>query len=147
MKEAVVAECRRVIRERISNLKSQMSELVNDAANDSKSTAGDKHETSRAMMQLEQEKLGTQLKILEEQQRQLEQIPIQNNSAKVSNGSLVETDRGWIFIGAALGKISVNKKDVICISQQSPLGKLLFIQETGSNVSLNNLKYQIISIE
>ncbi|MCK6640517.1 MAG: hypothetical protein L6Q81_10540 [Bacteroidia bacterium] len=147
MKEAVVAECRRVIHERISNLKSQMSELVNDAANDSKSTAGDKHETSRAMMQLEQEKLGAQLKILEEQQRQLEHIPLKNNSGKVSNGSLVETDRGWIFIGAALGKISVNNKDVICISQQSPLGKLLFIQETGSNVSLNNLKYQIISIE
>lgn len=147
MKEAVVAECRRVINERISNLKSQMAELVNDAANDSKSTAGDKHETSRAMMQLEQEKLGAQLKILEEQQRQLEQIPVQNNSGKVSNGSLVETDRGWIFIGAAVGKISANKKDVICISQQSPLGKLLFIQETGTNVSLNKLKYQILSIE
>lgn len=147
MKEAVVAECRRVIRERISNLKSQMAELVNDAANDSKSTAGDKHETSRAMMQLEQEKLGAQLKILEEQQRQLDQHPVQANRGKVNNGSLVETDRGLIFIGAALGKISVNKKEVICISQQSPLGKLLFAQEAGSNVSLNNIKYQVLSIQ
>lgn len=147
MKEVVVAECRRVIHERISDLKSQMAELVNDAANDSKSTAGDKHETSRAMMQLEQEKLGAQLKILEEQQRQLDQIPLQNNSGKVNNGSLVETDRGWIFIGAALGKINVNNKEVICISQQSPLGKLLFVQDSGSIVSLNNVKYQILSIE
>lgn len=147
MKEFVVAECRRVIHERISNLKSQMAELVNDAANDSKSTAGDKHETSRAMMQLEQEKLGAQLKILEEQQRQLDQIPLQNNSGKVNNGSLVETNRGWIFIGAALGKINVNNKEVICISQQSPLGKLLFVQDRGSIVSLNNIKYQILSIE
>ena len=147
MKEVVVAECRRVIHERISNLKSQMAELVNDAANDSKSTAGDKHETSRAMMQLEQEKLGAQLKILEEQQRQLDQIPLQNNSGKVNNGSLVETNRGWIFIGAALGKINVNNKEVICISQQSPLGKLLFVQDRGSIVSLNNIKYQILSIE
>lgn len=147
MKEVVVAECRRVIHERISNLKSQMAELVNDAANDSKSTAGDKHETSRAMMQLEQEKLGAQLKILEEQQRQLDQIPLQNNSGKVNNGSLVETDRGLIFIGAALGKINVNNKEVICISQQSPLGKLLFVQDSGSIVSLNNVKYQILSIE
>ena len=147
MKEVVVADCRRVIHERISNLKSQMVELVNDAANDSKSTAGDKHETSRAMMQLEQEKLGAQLKILEEQQRQLEQLPAQNSSGKVNNGSLVETDRGWIFIGAALGKINVNNKEVICISQQSPLGKLLFVQDSGSIVSLNNVKYQILSIE
>lgn len=147
MKEVVVAECRRVIHERISDLKSQMAELVNDAANDSKSTAGDKHETSRAMMQLEQKKLGAQLKILEEQQRQLDQIPLQNNSGKVNNGSLVETDRGWIFIGAALGKINVNNKEVICISQQSPLGKLLFVQDSGSIVSLNNVKYQILSIE
>ena len=147
MKEVVVAECRRVIHERISNLKSQMVELVNDAANDSKSTAGDKHETSRAMMQLEQEKLGAQLKILEEQQRQLEQLPAQNSSGKVNNGSLVETDRGWIFIGAALGKINVNDKEVICISQQSPLGKLLFVQDSGSIVSLHNVKYQILSIQ
>jgi transcription elongation GreA/GreB family factor len=147
VKEKVVAECRRVIQERIANLKSQMAELVNDAANDSKSTAGDKHETSRAMMQLEQEKLGGQLKILEEQQRQLDQLPLQKNKGKVSSGSLVETDRGWIFIGAALGKISVNQKDVICISQQSPLGKLLFAQDAGSNISLNNIKYQILSIQ
>ncbi len=147
MKESVVTECRRVIHDRITNLKSQMSELVNDAANDSKSTAGDKHETSRAMMQLEQEKLGAQLKILEEQLRQLDQLPLQNNSGKVSNGSLVETDRGWIFIGVALGKLNTEGADVICITNQSPLGKLLTGKSSGDSVSLNNIKYSILSVQ
>lgn len=146
MKEVVLAECRRVIHERISNLKSQMSELVNDAANDSKSTAGDKHETSRAMMQLEQEKLGAQLKILEEQQRQLEQIPIQNNSAKVSNGSLVETDRGYIFIGAALGKLNLDGIAIICVSPVSPLAKQVIGKNEGESVIVNQLNYQIRKI-
>lgn len=124
-----------------------MEELVRDAANDSKSTAGDKHETSRAMMQLEQEKLGSQLRILEEQQQQLALISQLQQSPKIINGSLIETDRGNIFIGVALGKLNAGGQDVICITNQSPLGKLLTGKSSGESVSLNTIKYTILSVQ
>ncbi len=147
MREKIISLCAAVISERIAGIKLQMEELVRDAANDSKSTAGDKHETSRAMMQLEQEKLGSQLRILEEQQQQLALISQLQQSTKITNGSLIETDRGNIFIGVALGKLNADGQDVICITNQSPLGKLLTGKSSGDSVSLNNIKYSILSVQ
>lgn len=147
MREKIISLCAAVIAERITGIKLQMEELVRDAANDSKSTAGDKHETSRAMMQLEQEKLGSQLRILEEQQQQLALISQLQQSPKIINGSLIETDRGNIFIGVALGKLNAGGQDVICITNQSPLGKLLTGKSSGESVSLNTIKYTILSVQ
>jgi hypothetical protein len=147
VREKIISLCAAVIAERITGIKLQMEELVRDAANDSKSTAGDKHETSRAMMQLEQEKLGSQLRILEEQQQQLALISQLQQSPKITNGSLIQTDRGHIFIGIALGKLNAGGQDVICITNQSPLGKLLTGKSSGDSVSLNNIKYSILSVQ
>jgi transcription elongation GreA/GreB family factor len=147
VREKIISLCAAVIAERITGIKLQMEELVRDAANDSKSTAGDKHETSRAMMQLEQEKLGSQLRILEEQQQQLALISQLQQSPKIINGSLIETDRGNIFIGVALGKLNAGGQDVICITNQSPLGKLLTGKSSGESVSLNTIKYTILSVQ
>jgi hypothetical protein len=60
-KTHLLAHCIAQVDASIADIKKQMSELVTEAANDSKSTAGDKHETERAMMQLTQEQLGKQL--------------------------------------------------------------------------------------
>jgi transcription elongation GreA/GreB family factor len=147
VREKIISLCAAVISERIAGIKLQMEELVRDAANDSKSTAGDKHETSRAMMQLEQEKLGSQLRILEDQQQQLALISQLQQSPKIINGSLIETDRGNIFIGVALGKLNAGGQDVICITNQSPLGKLLTGKSSGDSVSLNTIKYTILSVQ
>ena len=57
----LLAHCIALVDASIADIKKQMSELVTEAQNDSKSTAGDKHETARAMMQLAQEQLGKQL--------------------------------------------------------------------------------------
>jgi hypothetical protein len=51
MKAEVHHACCKILAERIQSLRQQLHELVEGAKNDSKSTAGDKHETARAMMQ------------------------------------------------------------------------------------------------
>lgn len=50
----------RKVEERIQHLQLALDDAMQATADDSKSTAGDKHETSRAMAHLEQEKLGSQ---------------------------------------------------------------------------------------
>lgn len=147
MKQKVHSACLGLISDRISSLKQQLHDLIEGAKNDSKSTAGDKHETARAMMQIEQEKLGNQLKILETQQQFLQRLDPNVHPEKISNGSLVQTDKGWIYVSIPLGKISVDDVDVMCISPQSPLGVKMMGKKTGEQIVVNDNAYKIVNWE
>ncbi len=49
------------VEKRSANLQDSLNDALDSTANETKSTAGDKHETGRAMAQLEQEKIGSQI--------------------------------------------------------------------------------------
>jgi transcription elongation GreA/GreB family factor len=146
MKQKVHDTCCRQLSERIQSLKSQLSELIDGAKNDSKSTAGDKHETARAMMQIEQEKLTNQLNLLLTQEQVLNRIDSSAKHELVSNGALVKTDQGCIYISIPLGRIAVGESFVMCISAQSPLGAKLVGKQNGDAVEFNGTAYRIETI-
>jgi len=146
LKTASIEVCRQVLERRTFDLKEQMQELSEAAAMDSKSTAGDKHETSRAMVQLEQERTGQQLRNAEQQLAEFLKIDFQKNISLVSPGSLVQTDKGIFFIALALGKLQVEAQAVFVISIQSPLGKAFAGFKEKDTVIFNGVSYQIIGI-
>ena len=146
MKLKVHTECGRILSERIHSLRQQLHELVEGAKNDSKSTAGDKHETARAMMQIEQEKLANQLNLLLQQEQMLNRIDPKSKSEVVANGSLVKTNLGWIYLSIPLGKIIVEGESVMCLSVQSPLGLQLVGKRVGDSVKLNQMEYKLLGI-
>ncbi len=111
-------------------------ELEEGAQNDSKSSAGDKHETARAMVQIEQEKIGRQVQDLLIQKTQLEK-----------GGSLIKTDRGYLFLSVPLGKIMVENTSVTVISPQSPLGKKLQGLKAGEKTDINDISYSVEEIQ
>ncbi len=78
-KQKIYAHCCNLLDEKIRSLKSSLQELEEGSVNDTKSSAGDKHQTARAMMQIEQEKLGKQLNEVFEQKSVLEKIDITIN--------------------------------------------------------------------
>ncbi len=142
-KKQIVIACERILQQKLEELNNALS-IVNEAANnETKSTAGDKHETAKAMMQLEQEKLGHQIKLINAQINELTKIDVTKTHIKVSNGSLILTNNGLLFIGLGLGKISVYQETIFTISLQSPLAKLLLNKKVGETVKLNNLNYTI----
>jgi len=102
--------------------------------NETKSTAGDKHETGRAMIQLEIERLGVQLSKAVSLKEKLAQIDIQQIRNKVELGSLIITDQENYFISIGHGKLVIDNEDYYCISMASPIGELLIDQEVGSSV-------------
>lgn len=145
--KTVVAEAfRQVLERRVLDLKEQMQTLSESAAMDSKSTAGDKHETSRAMVQLEQERTGKQLKEAGQQLSEFLKIDFQKSNALVSPGSLVQTDKGLFFIALALGKLQVEGQPVFSISIQSPLGKAFAGARQKDTVIFNGVSYQMIAV-
>lgn len=143
LKPEVYRACCLLLADRIASLKQQLHELVEGAKNDSKSTAGDKHETARAMMQIEQEKLSNQLSLLRTQEQTLQRIDPEAKSEAVVNGSLVKTNRGWIYVSIPLGKITVQGEDVMCLSAQSPLGQQLMGKKAEERVKVNGTEFVV----
>jgi len=114
---------------------------------ESKSTAGDKHETGRAMIHLEQEKLYQQLTEAQQLLTELEQIKPEQTFETVMKGALVKTDRTTFYIAVGLGKISVGGKDFFVISSQSPIGKQMLGKRSGEHFNMNGTEYAITSVE
>ena len=65
IKEKLFFHCKNYLQKRKNLLEQRKNELQLALTSENKSSAGDKHETGRAMIQIEREKLGNQLLALE----------------------------------------------------------------------------------
>mgnify|MGYP000895091918 CR=1 FL=1 len=113
--------------------------------NETKSSMGDKYETTREMVQQEINNLQIQLNENVRAKNSLKFINITPHQI-IGSGSLVETERGLFFIAVSLGEISVEKKKIFIISPESPLAKVLIGKKKGDEISLNNLKQSILNV-
>ncbi|MCL9808853.1 GreA/GreB family elongation factor [Flavobacterium luminosum] len=136
-----------ILQDKIDVFQDMITSLAEDSLNDAKGSAGDKHETALSMMHLEQEKLSAKLRETLEYKTVLDQIDTSVIHTKVTLGSLVKTNHLTVYIAAALPKIDVEGQNVFGISAQSPLGISLLGKETGYSFQLNNVNYQILSVE
>jgi transcription elongation GreA/GreB family factor len=110
-------------------------DAIQQGANaDTKSTAGDKHETARAMAQLEVEMLSKQLGEINKSVDLLKRIPIRNTSDTMQPGSVVETSIGTFYLSVGLGNIQVDGKTIMAISIESPLAKAILGKKSGENI-------------
>ena len=142
-KQKVYQYCLQLINDKISELENNLKDLRESVGNETKSTAGDKYETARAMLHIEQENTGRQLQELMQQKVRLERIDITNSTPHITAGSLIMTSKGYIFIGPGLGKIIIDGEPVICISLHSPLGQKLAGLQEGATAVVNGVSYII----
>lgn len=145
-KQELVLFCKNQLNRKIIDLAKALQDVTEAGNNETKSTAGDKHETGRAMMQLEQEKLGRQLQEAEGQFAEFEKINFNLQSDQIVLGSLIETDKGLFLMATSIGRITVASKIVFVISPQSPLGKLLLAKKLKDTVIFNGVSYEVLSI-
>jgi len=147
LKQKIYNHYLQVILEKIAMLQKVLDDLKESGANETKSTAGDKHETALAMLQIEQANTRTLLQEVLNQQAALEKINPALSANTILNGSLIKTNRGYFFMSVALGKVVVDDIKVIALSPQSPLGQKLMGLKAGETVSMNNAAYLIEQIE
>ena len=124
-----------------------ISDLAQDAQNDAKGSAGDKHETALSMMHLEQEKLNQKLAEIIEQKNVVDKIDADAIHNKIALGSLVQTNDMLFYISAALPKIQLENKTIIAVSPKSPLGSQLLGKNLGDEVIINSNRFEIKAIE
>lgn len=147
LKEKIYNHYLQVITGKINQLEYVLADLKESGANETKSTAGDKHETALAMLQIEQANKREQLKELQQQKAVLQTINPALSPAVIVNGSLVKTNHGHLFLSVALGKTVIDTITVTALSQHSPLGKQLLHLRPGQTAVINNRQYIIESIE
>ena len=145
-KQEIYNTCLNLFNQKVIACNTALKELAEGIANDAKSSAGDKHETARAMMQQEQEKIAIQLKEINAQSDALKNIDINLPSLRVHRGSLVKTNKGYLFLSVAIGKLVINNVPVIALSPQSPLGFRLAGKRTGEVAEMNGISYKILEL-
>ena len=146
MKHQILHRYKELVQDRIDVFQDMISGLTVDAQNDAKGSAGDKHETALSMMHLEQEKLNHKLKEILEQKSVLDKIDASAVHHKVALGSVVQANGMWLFIAAALPKITVADKTIFALSPVSPLGSKLMGNPAGFTFELNGKPYRIESV-
>ncbi len=119
-----------------------------EAANDEqRSSAGDKYETGRALMQIERDKAAAQLSEAFRLRNAFSQILPEINSQKIVLGSLVTTKTKKIFICIGIGKLNLEGEDILVVAPTSPLGASLMGLARNDKFNFNGEMIQILDIE
>ena len=147
IKQQIHAHYIDTINSKILMLQQTLAYLKESGSNETKSTAGDKHETALAMLQIEQTNTRAQLHDAQEQRSVLIIIKPDIITKKVLPGSYVKTNKGNFYISVALGKLIIDGETVMAISPQSPLGAKLMGCCVNDTVTINTHTYLVESIE
>ncbi|MFN5712224.1 MAG: hypothetical protein ACK46S_09410 [Bacteroidota bacterium] len=145
-KEHVHAACLEELNNSIIFFQKALNDLKDGAQNDAKSSAGDKHETSLSMMQIEQEKIRKQLKEVQEMKASLDKLNPHVVSRKINLGSLIKTNIGYFYIAVALGKLRLDQLELYVMSPQSPMAIKLIGLSVHDEFEMNSKKIVIQDI-
>ena len=146
IKQQLHLKCQELLQNRLRVLEKSMNDIYNNLESETKSTAGDKHETGRAMLHLEREKLGHQLAIINNQLQVFNKINLEAQISRVVLGSLVYTTQANYFISVSMGELKAGKIRAYAISPMSPVGQALMLKAVDETVFYNNQKIKIIKI-
>lgn len=135
-KKELITVCKNLIDKKLENIQNAINGYQHDLNSETKSSAGDKHETGRAMLQLEMEKLGQQYQITLSRKEALQKIDI-SPKFKAQIGSLIFANGFYYFLATSIGQVKIEDKTIMVISTQSPIGKLLVGKQKDDAVMFN----------
>lgn len=137
IKNKLYQACLLFVEEKHNTVTSIIESNKNALFSETKSSAGDKHETGRAMLQLEMEKASQQLTSVNEMKEVLGKISINNSSKIACLGSLIITKKANYFLAISSGKITIENSDYYAVSTNSPIGSQLLGKKIGDRITFN----------
>ena len=138
--------CKEFVNDRLLRIQGQIREVQQALGTETKSSAGDKHETGRARLQLEREKLGQQLIEAEQLFHILQKVDITTKTTSVSLGSLVITTKANYFVAISAGEVKGLEGANYCISLNTPIGIMLLGKSVGQSIYFNDYQIEILEI-
>lgn len=139
-KNNIKAICLLKVSSQIDELQEMIKEVQTASNSETKSTAGDKHETARAQAQNEKDRLSRQLSQLQSSYRLLHQVPT-TTSEQIQLGSFVKTSQGDFYVSTGLGSLKTEEGAIFfAISLNAPLGQRLLGKRVGDHLEMPNGK-------
>jgi transcription elongation GreA/GreB family factor len=139
--------CNQHLQNRFATIENVIRDINNSLTSETKSSAGDKHETGRAMLQLEREKAGNQLVELQKSQETLKKIDPNSQHQKITLGSVIKTSQSNYFIAISASEFTVKDTTYYTISAATPIAQALLSKQVGDVATFRNLSFRIIDIQ
>lgn len=145
LKKALKEQCLQNLRSRKSIAEEAMKGAQDSANQETKSSAGDKYETGRAMAQQERDKFAAQVAQLTKSIKVLEQMPVIENKV-AEYGALVKTSSGVYFLAISYGSLTQNDEKYFAVSPTSPIGQALLGLKKGGATTFNGQTLEIVEV-
>jgi transcription elongation GreA/GreB family factor len=146
LKTELYLQCQDFVDARLKAIQKTIDEIQESLTSETKSSAGDKHETGRAMLQLEREKAGQQLAEIQKLNQLLSKIDVSKTTSTIGLGSIVFTTQADYFIAISAGEFNVQDQSFYAISVNTPMAKLLLGKQKGDNIHFREQHFKIKSV-
>ncbi|NRD18677.1 3-oxoacyl-ACP synthase [Winogradskyella eckloniae] len=146
IKQQLHSQCQDFLNNRLEVIQNTISDIQVSLTSETKSSAGDKHETGRAMLQLEREKAGHQLAEIEKQKQILQKINVEAKHQKVALGSVIKTTQANYFIAVSAGKLVVDNTRFFAISAATPIAQLLLSKGDDDTIIFRGNEFKIVEV-
>jgi transcription elongation GreA/GreB family factor len=143
IKQQLHALCLAYVTSRMAAAEHAFKDAEQAQNDDTKSSAGDKYETGRAMMQQEKDRNTTQLNEANKLMVALNRISTLGNAAEAETGSIVITNNGRFYIAISAGNLVIDGESYFAISPASPIGLILKGKKAGDEFVLNRKGYVV----
>lgn len=146
IKNQLFNECKLYVEKRERTIREIMTSNKKALLSETKSSAGDKHETGRAMLQLEMEKASQQIVVVQQMKEILHRINPDDVSKVIRLGSLVHTNKATYYLSISIGAVAVENDMYFVISSSSPIGKLLIGKKVNDIIQFNGQQIKITEV-
>ena len=146
LKKATYEHLLTIVIQKINTAEEEIESARTSIVEDTKSSAGDKYETGREMMQAELTRNNVNLSKALTLKKELVRLNLQTKQEQASQGSMVMTNNGIYFLSIGIGEVNVNDQKIYCISAISPIGELIKGRRNGDTVTFRGKKITIQEI-
>lgn len=135
--------CKDFVQRRLDTAREAIAQAQEAADEETKSVAGDKYETGRAMAQLDMEKHRQQWEEARKLMQVLERIDPAATTPVIQTGSVVYTDQGNFFISISAGKVQLDQGTWMVVSAASPIASAMLGRRAAEQFVFQGKTFQI----
>ena len=143
IKQELYNKCVAYVQSRMDAAEQAFKAAEQASNDDTKSSAGDKYETGRAMMQQEKDRNTIQLNEANKLMVALNSISTKGASDVIETGSLVLTNGGKFYIAISAGTLVVDDENYFAVSAAAPICMQMMGKKAGDEFVVNGKKYGI----
>jgi transcription elongation GreA/GreB family factor len=145
LKQLLLKECLKMVKEQVAHAKSAMDE-AQESANEHQGAIEDKFESFREACQIQRDMFAKQLEEALTRLALLNRVVATKLNQEIMLGSIVKTDGLNYFISVSLGELKMGGNDYFVISAMSPIFKAMVNKKVGDTFEFRGKTNKIIEV-